>query len=222
MNVSELRDAFRAQIDDLVAPYLVSDALFLDFLNEAESEACIRAELLRDKSSAFCTIAVTSGTAVYDLDATIFSIPHASITNTGGQVTGLVSTNDWYLDGILQTDWRNESDIPRWFIYRDSTIELVPKPNDDFTLNLDCYRTPLAKMVLDADSPEINGAYHRYLLYWVMHRAYSIPDEDIYNPKKAEQNESDFTKVFGYRPTATMRKRQRMNTPHRNKLSFIG
>lgn len=220
MTVAELRDVFRARLDDLVAPYLISDALFLDYLNEAEEEACIRAELLRDKSSAFCSIAVTATDEEYTLDSSIFAIAKAYLVDAGNSKSALISTEDSMLD-VLDPNWRGRVEKPKWFIHRDSSIELTPVPNDDYTLKLEVYRLPIASMALDTDSPEINRIYHRYLLYWALHRAYLVPDSDIFDERKAAQNESEFTKLFGFRPMANTRKKQYRNIPHRNQPSPI-
>jgi hypothetical protein len=64
------------------------------------------------------------------------------------------------------------------------------------------------------DKPEIHPQHHRFLVHWALHRAYSKPDSEIFNPDKAAKALKDFEDYFGYRPTANERKREQASRPH--------
>lgn len=218
MDVGQLKAHFRRQIDDVQSPYLVDDEAFYAYLNEAQQEACIRANLIRDKSSTFCTIAVTEGKDVYAIHPSIYAIRYASFVDSAGRVTTLAPTSPDEMD--QQTPgWREQSDKPKWFIHQDTYIELVNTPSENGTLKLDVYRLPLEDIAGDSDELEIAWVHHLSLLHWVVAKSFSIPDSDLLQPGKAAEYELKFTQVFGHRPSANQRRRQYANTPHRNKVS---
>jgi hypothetical protein len=142
MDVGQLKQHFRRQIDDTVTPYLVSDQAFYEYLTEAQQEACIRSDLISDKVSSFCSIAVTAGKSVYSLNSLIYAITYAEIVDGNGIAEPLASTTEKVLDQWSKY-WRSQSEKPRWFIQSDNTIELVPKPTENATLKIECYRMPI-------------------------------------------------------------------------------
>lgn len=220
MQVKELRELYRNQFEDKVADqYFLSDALFLDYLNEAQEEACLRANLIFDKSSSFCAFAVTSGANTWLLDDSIYAIVYASLTNSSGVATSLRLIDRIELDRLAR-DWRTNSGTPTAFIHYDTTIELSPSPDTDYTLKIECFRLPEDKLAGPSDEPEIHRTHHRNLIYWVLYRAYSTPDVDMANADKAAFFEKKFASIFGARPDANSRRKQYANRPHRNKAYF--
>lgn len=218
MDVGQLKTHFRRQIDDVLLPYQVDDESFYAYLTEAQQEACIRANLIRDKSSSFCTIPVTAGKDVYVIHPSIYAIRYASFVDSAGRVTTLSSTSADELDHFL-ANWREQSDKPKWFIHEDTTVELAHSPSENGTLKLDVYRLPLEDIASDGDELEIAWSHHLSLLHWVMAKAFSIPDSDLFQPGKASEHEMKFIQLFGHRPSANQRRRQYRDTPHRNKVS---
>ena len=78
MTLAQLIAQFRREADDEVAPYLFSDAVVTDWLNEAVDEACVRSLLIKDWSTtAVCNIAITAGTSTYSTHPSIINITRA-------------------------------------------------------------------------------------------------------------------------------------------------
>jgi len=215
MLVKELEDLYRNQFEDTVSvKYFLSLKLFLDYLNEAEEEAAFRKNLLFDKTSSFCTIAVTSGVSTYLLNDCIYALVYASIVDANGIISVLTPT-DRIEEDRIRPDWRTLTQRPDSFIQHDTSLEILPIPDAAYTLRLECYRLPLDKITSE---PEIHRNHHRSLVDWVLYRAYSTPDADMQDANKAGYYLSKFTSVFGLRPSADNRRKHYANRPHRNKV----
>src|SRR5574340_1076952 len=75
MKLAGLIREYRREADDNAIPPFVADADLMDFANEAEEEACRRAQLLRDSTTAaVCTVVVTAGDPVITLHASIIDV----------------------------------------------------------------------------------------------------------------------------------------------------
>jgi hypothetical protein len=220
MTVAELESLFRNQLGDTVPDYLVSQALFIDYLNEAEEEAAFRKNLLFDKTSAFCTIPVSPTNSIYSLDSRIYAVCRADIVVTDTNWERLRPTDRIEMDRI-NSDWRIEHGTPRWFIQYDNTIELIHNPDKAYTLKLEVYRLPLESMSSAGDEPEIQRNHHRSLVDWPIYRAFSRPDIDIQDMGRANDHLKKFTAIFGNRPSADNQHSNYANRPHRNKVCII-
>jgi hypothetical protein len=217
--VSELRSLYRTLADDKVADYFLTDADYLGFLNEAQDVACISGDLIFDKSSSFCTLPVLAGTSIYTLDASLYGLTCVRLMDTNGVYTRLLSTTHDDLDRA-HPGWREENELPTAFVQYRNSLELVPAPAEAYTLKLEGYRTaePLDS---DSDEPEIIPTLHASLNYWVLYRAYSSPDADLSNPRKAAESLAEFERVFGFRPKAANHLDKYANRPHTNHPSLI-
>lgn len=217
--VSDLRSLYRTLADDKVADYLLSDADFLAFLNEAQDEACLRSDLLLDKTSAFCTITVVVNTSSYTLNASIYGLAYVRLIDAGGVYTRLTSTT---YDDLTRDDpsWREQTGPPTAYVQTNNTIELTPVPDAAATLKLEAYRLP-ARLTIDTSVPEINATLHNALLNWVLYRVYSSPDVDLSNPRKAAEFLGEFAQLFGFKPKAASHLDKYANRPHTNRPSLI-
>lgn len=91
MTITEIFADARAKLNDQYVPYKWADSELIDYLNEAEREACRRANLIVDKSTAaYCRIELVAGTAVYSLDTKVLKVRNAYI---GPSVSG--TTFSW-------------------------------------------------------------------------------------------------------------------------------
>lgn len=215
MTLAELIASFRVDADDAAAPFLWPDAEVTPWFGEAEDEACIRAKLIRDSTSSFCTIAIAVGDMTKTLDTSILSIEYASITDAAGNVYVLTPTDRLEMDR-KRPDWRTEARVPDGFIHDDKTLTLNAPADAAYTLNLEVHRLPTHADGAD-ESPEIHAAHHRHLVDWVLFRAYSKPDAETMNKVKAAEAEARFERYFGKRPDASIRRKQLANRPHHNK-----
>lgn len=219
MTLADLIAAFRTDADDTVKKYLFADVDVVRWLNEAVDEACIRAKLIFDSvTPAYCSIAVQAGVSVYPVNAGVLDITYASLTD-GEEVVVLGKTDRIEMDRVRPA-WRTEARRPDALIQYDTYIELNAKPVLDHALKLELYRLPLKPMSLDCidtAKPEIGATHHRHLVHWALHRAYSKPDAETFNPDKARIAAAAFEAVFGPRPDADLRRKQQANRPHFNK-----
>lgn len=219
MNLEELIASFREDATDKVATYLWTDEAVTRWLNEAQDEAAVRGRLLLDDSTQAVTrIAVTEGQASYQLHAKVYEIAHLhwqpSAAAHRGKPVELV-TREW-LDRN-HPGWRVRFDCDSMYaIQTEGALRLVPTPREAGVLTLEAYRLPLKPLVNDTDKPEIHAASHPYLVYWALHRAFSQPDADGFDPQRAATAEATFTGYFGARPDADMRRSTRHDEPQVN------
>ena len=217
MTLDELIKDFRNQAQDEVADYLFSKERVTAWLIEAEQEAVIRGRLLHESENpAVCEVAVSAGTASYALHAALYEIDHLGLMLAGATERRLVRlvSQEW-LDNNL-TGWRDRTGTPEFAIQGDTSLRLVPKPDADATLLLEGYRLPLRDMSASG-KPEINAAHHRHLVHWALHRAFSIPDSEMFDATRADRSERIFSAYFGERPNADLRRLTQEDGPHHNK-----
>ena len=207
MTLAELIDSFRIRADDMVAPYLWTDAEITAYLNEADKEAAERALLIQDETtSAVCTITLAIGTPTYSLHPSILRIERAKLASNG-EFIKVVSRE--YLDTTLG-NWESLSGVPKYIVDNgDGTIRLSPNPTAIDTISLIVKRLPITPMSQPADTPEIPARYHYRLVEWALHLAYIKPDADSGNKGAADRHDVEFTRSFGYRPDANVQRKKR-------------
>lgn len=207
MTVEELEAMFRADIRDAKAPYLFTSADFLRFLNEAELQACIRADLLLEEEDAdLCTIAVTAPSAIYALHAAVTRVHFATFTAEGSdEPTRLTLITRPELTR-LRPRWRERTEPPRELIPMDRKVRFGCIPEENGTLQLEVYRTPLTPMAAADDEPEIAAQHHTALIQWCLYRAYSRPDVERFDRQAADRALAEFERTFGPPPDANLRK----------------
>lgn len=210
---------FRTLAQDKVQPYLWADEDVNDWLNDAETQASIRARLIQeDANPDVCSIALAVGTQVYALHPSVFEISNIRLIPASGDKPRRLSivTRD-FLD-MQDPDWRDSTDPAQSVIQMDRTLRVVGTFDDGDRLALECFRMPLAPMdPTNPDSaPEINPAHHEHLVHWVLAKAYSNPDADTLDPKRAAAAEAAFTAYFGPMPDADLRRSTRADVPQYN------
>jgi hypothetical protein len=225
MTLTELIAEYRRQAVDNADPPLVNDTQLTVLFNEAVEEACTRSPLLFDDSTtAVCEIDVVSGTAVYANDPSIVYIAHAYLVDSGDEQIPLILTDRDWLDNNV-TGWRSTTGEPTHLNFDESRVQLFPEPEDDYTLQLEVYRVPLAAEKLGAGSgetlvttPAIAAMHHRHLVSWVVAQVTSTPDAELFNTGQEEKHREKFKRYFGHTPTADRRRKGRENRAHRNQL----
>ncbi|QRF60248.1 DUF6682 family protein [Variovorax paradoxus] len=229
MNLAELIESFRVDADDQSnsvgggdADALWKDTDLARWFGEAEEEAAIRKRLLFDDYTlSIVSINVVAGQSSYPLDSRMFEISRARLLNasTGRFLEDLYITKRDALDQSCP-GWRDERRRPKTIVQDDTRVMLPGIVDRAYTLRLEGYRTPLAPITADSDpestTPEIGAVHHRFLVHWVLHRAYSKPDSEVFNPEKAATALAAFEQYFGPRPDADLRKDQQADQPHHN------
>lgn len=212
MTRDDLIREFRVLTLDRVEPYLFETAWVMRWLTEAQAEACVRARLLPESSDpAVCELDVAPGETSLPLHPALYEISHLAFRPQGAtrrEPLKLVSV-EWLDDSA--PEWRDRSGTPRYAVQSDTALRLVPAPSEAGVVLLEGYRLPLG------DALEIHAAHHRHLLEWVLYRAYSLPDSDLLDLKKAAQAEAAFVHYFGPRPDADLRRASRQELDHHNK-----
>ena len=195
MNLSELITLYREQSFDKQEPYFCSDDLLTIYANEAQVEACRRGELLRDSSSALCTLAVLSDAESVALDRRVIRIIRARANGRDLEVVSLSQMDDMVLN--WQDDTRRAQ--PTHLIEGVTTgqLHLWPRPSEVVNIRLTVQRMPLTSMVSEFDEPEIRVETQPALVDWMLYRAYSREETEMYNDTKAALCKSRFVAEFG-------------------------
>ncbi len=205
MKLNELIISGQNQADEVIdnPDLLWSLDEWTEYANDAENEACIRANLILDKTSALAVIPIISGTATYSIDEKILLIKRAKLSS-GSEP--LVKTSRRVLDAYFPS-WETDTGVVRsWLPDGSNKITLYKSPTADSSLELMISRLPAAAMLL-ADkltvSPEIDSQYHLGMVDWMLFRAYSKQDSETLDKGKAKEHLARFTKRFGERPPAS-------------------
>ena len=235
MTTDELIALYRLLADDRTLPYRLEDVDAQTILLEAETEAAIRGRLIADAD----TIDVDAGDVFCVMPDGFYEIAHLSFVDANGARHPLKLVSSEYLDleardepsrlvvprgtGYNQPlnldNWRDATGHPPLFTVQDDTrLRLVPIPTEAGTLHLEGYRTPLREA---DDDPEIHTAHHATLAQWVVYRALSTPDVDVIEAQRAEAALAEFTRYFGLRPDADLRRSTRHDTPHHVEAFFV-
>ncbi|UZA02081.1 hypothetical protein [Moraxella bovis] len=227
MTLSDLINEFRALAFDEVEPYLFDDDKVIHWLNQALDEACVRGRLIHEcDDPAVCTIAINPNQTKYNTHPKLYEITHASLelpSVNGGRRENvcLVSFEEM---SRADSDWRDEQDKHRldpYFLIQHDTYVRLSRPTDEIgVLHLEGYRLP-HKMTNDDDVPEIHLAHHEHLIDWALHKAFGVPDSEVFDMNKSEMAEQRFTNYFGFRPDSDLRRITRHDVPHAVKPFWV-
>ena len=222
MNLEQLTAQFRVDADDLTEPYFWNAEWIATWLTEAQSEAAIRNRLLYEASNpAVCQIAVAANAATHDLHKSLFELVHLRFQATGDTTSSVLSIKAREELDRIRPGWRDETGTPRHAVQDDTRITLVPRPELAGTLHIEGYRVPLKALENDTDKPELHEAHHRHLVHWALHRAFSKPDSETIDPQRAATAEAAFTRYFGPRPDADLRRSTRHDEVQTNKAFWV-
>ena len=222
MVVSELISAFRRDAGDAVKPYFFTDKDVIAWLNEAEDEACERARLIFDGTNqAICKLPFNAGARFARLHPSILEVVDAKwVTADTGATQALRLTSRMH-EETSGAFGRNSSDtgLPVLALHDEGMLSLWPVPNVSGYVWLQCYRRPLLPLLpVDTEerSPEIHAAHHKYLVQYVLHRAFAVPDADAFDPSRSEKALKIFERRFGLGSMATVARRSRADQPRVN------
>ena len=222
MNLEQLIAQFRIDADDLTEPHFWDAEWIAVWLTEAQAEAAIRKRLLYEASNpAVCQIAVAANAATHDLHKSLFELVHLRFQATGATTSSVVTIKAREELDRIRPGWRDETGTPRHAIQDDTRITLVPRPEVAGTLHVEGYRVPLKALENDTDKPELHEAHHRHLVHWALHRAFSKPDSETIDPQRAATAEAAFTRYFGPRPDADLRRSTRHDEVQTNKAFWV-
>lgn len=210
MRVNQLIEIIREDyLDDVEQGYLWSDDSLLRKITQAEVEACNRAKLLFDDSTASYTqIELVAGQASYPFSEKLTSIESIIF---GGNV--IAKKNKEELDLTVPT-WRTDSGMAGMTVYAvvsGRSIRFTPIPDADDAggiVYLEVYRLPIKSSYNENDTLEIPQEFHYALIYWVLHECYKKQDADTFNQEKSDYYLMRFNQFFGEPVTAKVRQHQ--------------
>lgn len=207
MDAAALVAAFRQRADDATEPYHYADADLYRWLTEAEKEACLRARLIYDDTSAFLEIPLSDGVGDYALSPLVDRIVTVTLTpSVWGRPVQLCLTGVDQMRGELVG-------LPRLAGRIGQFLRVWPRPAAEVaattTLRIAAYRFPQFAIEADADEPEIPEEHQDGLVDWLLYRAYSTKDGELEDPSRAQAALAEFTARFGERPTADVLRRHR-------------
>lgn len=191
MNLGEMIVLYRAQSGDTAQPYFCDDALLALYANEAQMEACRRGQLLLDASR----VQLQAGQELVKLAPTALRVTRAFVD---GHAVSWISAE--HMDG-LYPGW--QFDDPQRqvqhlvFGVATGALYLWPRPSQAGELHMTVQRLPKMPMADGGDEPEIRQEAHSALVHWMLYRAYSRMDTDLYNDAKAAIALQQFDAEFG-------------------------
>ena len=219
MVVSKLITSFRRDAGDATAPYFFTDEEIIDWLNEAEDEACERARLIFDGTNqAICKLQFNPGSRVARLHSSILEIVDIKwVTADTGSTQTLRLTSRMH-EETSGAFGRNSSDtgLPALALHDEGMLSLWPVPNVSGYVWLQCYRRPIAQMSQSCNSPEIQEQHHKYLVQYALHRAFEVPDAETFDQTRSEKALRIFERRFGLGSMATVARRSRADQPRVN------
>lgn len=229
MTLRELINLFRTLSNDKVEPYFWSDDEVILWLNEAQNEAVVRGRLLRESSDpAICRIEFVDGQLQMDLSPLLYEISSCTVHSESSWCANAAAVvTPEYLDRI-RPGWRtigkhetSHNKFGHFIVQEENFIRLIPTPDDDGHLMLEGYRLPKEPMADDDDKPEIFVHSHAKLIEWVLHKAFSIPDTEFFDPQRSAVSLSSFAQYFGLSPDSDLRRSTREDLPQVNKPFWI-
>lgn len=221
MTLEDLINQYRIMANDKVEPYFISDEELTLFLNEAEVEACLRGRLLLKD---LANIDLESDTPVYALEENVLEIVSVSIQDDYSTRNLQVCSVE-EMDKVQLPNWRDAKGAPRFAVFTDKWLRLAPMPQDDNAkLRITAYCLPAEPMDYaekDTVEPEIHQPHHRFLVYWALFRAFSIPDAEFMDQQRADTALTMFTRHFGLPADKDLKRDTRDNTPHHVEAFFV-
>lgn len=184
MTTTELLALFRLETMDNVVPYFWSDPQIYDYIDAAQKQFCRDTNGIEDSRS-FTIDILADGTEWYTYDPRILKLRKAHDPLTGKEYEFIAS--DKMRGNSMRFDSRQGPLEALITGLEKNTLRAYPKPNTAITLELSTFRLPTTVGVGDAF--EIDEQHHRFLLHWVKHLAYSIPDADTFDKRASENYE---------------------------------
>jgi hypothetical protein len=212
MTAGELIRLFRQQANDTANPSLWRDDEVIQWLNDAEVEACRRARLIIDSRSTTvvtgtattdgpCQVTLVPGTDSYALDRRIIYLRRVKLASRTLPLDALDYRDmDWCTPG-----WEaHEGNVTGYIRGLDNgRIRIYKIPRVADTVNLLVVREPMTPMENVDDSPEIQSRYHINLLDWAHYRGYMKKDSQAFDEGLALKHLALFEAEFGTRNKAT-------------------
>lgn len=171
MTLEELLAHLRVSVlRDTAKPQLWSNGELTLYLNEAHEQFARRTHCLLDEESDFTSLDTEAGTALYTLNSAVVAVLevfHADGTPVRNTARAKMSRS---LGSAKPRHYSTDAKV--------RSMRLFPTPDAAYTLSMLVARKPTAKLVEDADEPEIDEDFHLALCEWAAYRALRNNDND--------------------------------------------
>lgn len=201
MIAQDLITAARQQADDMVLPYLVQDANWIFWLNEAISKAARRSELFVDSTTPqTCQLTFAPGVQSMTVDPTVHLIQEIYVS-TPSQPSLFITPIGAREFAVRQRAWKmTPPGQPIYVVFGQQAraVFLWPAPVDGATVNMRVKRGPLTKIatVTDALPPELIEDYQYPLISWMLYRFFTTQDAQVDSSAKARSQKDLFDEAF--------------------------
>jgi hypothetical protein len=154
VTANELINLARSEfLRDSINPLGWATETLWTYANDAEIQACIRAEIIKDSNTVtdgdsvpLCQLSLVSGVSEYMTSPKIIRIVSAKISTS---TLPLIHTTESWLNEFYP-EWKNETGEPKYLIQKRNFIIVVPQPTEAYTLNSEVVRKPLNNMASTA------------------------------------------------------------------------
>ena len=223
MTLDDLVSLYQEVFKDSITSSLFTVQQVVDWINEAENEACRRSMLLVDSANAMCSLSAGVGSQSFSLNPLIIFVLRAKCANgTRALYETTLENMDMYLP-----NWEAApagAPMMLWTNMQTLMFSVYPAFAKADTIKLTVARCPLNPMTLasPSPSPEIPARFHRQLMDWVIYRTLNIRDPDVLgglDPTRlwtANDFLSSFESSFGPRPQSTDEARALLGYPRSN------
>lgn len=203
MNVQEVYDQFRSDMQDEEQEFLWTDTEVFRYMNDSYSMFVRLMGGIADFTSGLCAVSIVTGEQVGTYDKRILRVMEAYRASDNAEITVINQTD---IKGARSTDYGVARPI-----YLDTTpgpvrfmiigsergkCKWVQVPIVDDTANLYVYRLPLERITEDTspdfDFAEIGEEHHSSLIYWMRHLGYLKSDAECFDKGKADEFEGRF------------------------------
>lgn len=210
MDLQDVIEEFRSQIDDEAPPYLIGDDQALTYAIDAQDQLVKEMGGISDMTVALADIgspqtrlqdlAVTAASPWAALSPYILRIRSARlltakvdliVISEGDMPTVRVEDYGWTRGASL--DDTDTGDV-RYLVtdIREDYVRWLRVPVTTDTVRLHVYRLPYPRISDQESSLEVHSDHHLHLVKWMKYLAYSKQDAEIYDPKQAKENEASF------------------------------
>lgn len=184
--------------------YRWSQAFLTRGIATAEAEACRRADLIYDTTTAaVCSVTLVADTSTYAIHSKVTVLE--KVIYDGEEIP---QATEEELEAYYGATWRADTGAPTHYIVLGRNIRLYPIPTTTEageTVSLEVYRLPLARFT---DTLEVPEEYHQDLCEYVAYLAFKRRNEDTEDQRKAKNHLAEFTARFGELPDARVREHQ--------------
>lgn len=196
MTQAEILAVFRADTGDKQLPYQADDSKVLLWLSEAEREGAERGLYLR--TDMLDDIFLIAEQATYEISSDIFQLDSLMLDSS---TLSLKKTSREIAYKCGYSSFPCSALSLHYFIENES-LTLVPAPKSEGILHVFGRRYP-------RETLETPVHLHEKLIFWLLHRFYSMRDSDIYAPELAASNLQLFEAAFGKKKPAWLMQTQK-------------